>query len=109
KVLDWGEDGYHATAEILALRKSFSQEVEVWQKLDHPNVTKNLSPSILKCCPSSLANIIKKCWNVNPENRPQMVYVVKMLEEIDTSKGGGVLPEDKAANGCFFLQRPRGP
>ncbi|GKC88847.1 hypothetical protein Tco_1149496, partial [Tanacetum coccineum] len=40
KVLDWGEDGHHITAEIVALRKSFSQEVEVWRKLDHPNVTK---------------------------------------------------------------------
>jgi len=40
KVLDWGEDGYATPAETTALRASFEQEVAVWQKLDHPNVTK---------------------------------------------------------------------
>lgn len=39
KLLDWGEDGM-ATAETAALRASFRQEVAVWHKLDHPNVTK---------------------------------------------------------------------
>ncbi|GKB01224.1 serine/threonine-protein kinase STY13-like protein [Tanacetum coccineum] len=46
KVLDWGEDGSHIIDEILALRKSFNQEVEVWQKLDHLNVTKFISASM---------------------------------------------------------------
>ncbi|QHO60015.1 Serine/threonine-protein kinase [Arachis hypogaea] len=36
KVLDWGEDG---GASAASLRASFQQEVTVWQKLDHPNVT----------------------------------------------------------------------
>lgn len=40
KVLDWGDDGYATAAETTALRASFEQEVAVWQKLDHPNVTK---------------------------------------------------------------------
>lgn len=40
KVLDWGEDGYATTAETSALRASFRQEVAVWHKLDHPNVTR---------------------------------------------------------------------
>ena len=40
KVLDWGEDGALTAAETAALRASFRQEVAVWQKLDHPNVTK---------------------------------------------------------------------
>lgn len=40
KVLDWGEDGYATAAETSALRASFRQEVAVWHKLDHPNVTK---------------------------------------------------------------------
>lgn len=40
KVLDWGEDGVATAAETAALRASFRQEVAVWQKLDHPNVTK---------------------------------------------------------------------
>lgn len=40
KVLDWGEDGIARSAETASLRASFRQEVAVWQKLDHPNVTK---------------------------------------------------------------------
>lgn len=40
KVLDWGEDGLATAAETAALRTSFQQEVAVWHKLDHPNVTK---------------------------------------------------------------------
>ncbi|CAN1270959.1 Serine/threonine-protein kinase STY13 [Linum perenne] len=40
KVLDWGEDGIATAAETAALRSSFRQEVAVWHKLDHPNVTK---------------------------------------------------------------------
>lgn len=37
KVLDWGQG---SSAENAALRSSFRQEVAVWYKLDHPNVTK---------------------------------------------------------------------
>ncbi|PKI52418.1 hypothetical protein CRG98_027171, partial [Punica granatum] len=40
KLLDWGEDGIATSAETAALRASFRQEVAVWHKLDHPNVTK---------------------------------------------------------------------
>lgn len=40
KLLDWGEDGMATVAETTAVRASFQQEVAVWQKLDHPNVTK---------------------------------------------------------------------
>lgn len=40
KILDWAEDGMVTSAEAAAIRASFRQEVAVWQKLDHPNVTK---------------------------------------------------------------------
>ena len=40
KLLDWGEDGMNTGAQNAALRASFRQEVAVWHKLDHPNVTK---------------------------------------------------------------------
>ncbi|ESQ43745.1 hypothetical protein EUTSA_v10006026mg [Eutrema salsugineum] len=46
KVLDWGEDGYATAAETTSLRASFEQEVAVWQKLDHPNVTKFIGASM---------------------------------------------------------------
>lgn len=40
KLLDWGEEGQRTEAEIASLRAAFTQEVAVWHKLDHPNVTK---------------------------------------------------------------------
>jgi hypothetical protein len=42
KMLDWGEEGNRSESEVAALRAAFSQEVSVWHKLDHPNVTKVL-------------------------------------------------------------------
>ncbi|XP_012069683.1 serine/threonine-protein kinase STY13 isoform X2 [Jatropha curcas] len=46
KLLDWGEDGIATTAETVALRTSFRQEVAVWHKLTHPNVTKFVGASM---------------------------------------------------------------
>ncbi|CAN6860489.1 unnamed protein product, partial [Brassica oleracea] len=40
KLLDWGEEGHRSEAEIVSLRADFAQEVAVWHKLNHPNVTK---------------------------------------------------------------------
>lgn len=71
-------------------------------------VHKNLRPSIPKCCPSSFSSILKKCWDGNPEKRPEMEEVVKLLEAIDTNKGSGMIPEDQAA-GCFCFHGRRGP
>ncbi|XP_035543440.1 serine/threonine-protein kinase STY13-like isoform X2 [Juglans regia] len=42
KLLDWGEEGHRTEAEIASLRATFTQEVAVWHKLDHPNVTKRI-------------------------------------------------------------------
>ena len=68
----------------------------------------NLRPEIPRCCPSSLANVMKKCWDGNANKRPEMDEVVRMLEAIDTSKGGGMIPEDKNP-GCFCFAPARGP
>ncbi|TYI54475.1 hypothetical protein E1A91_D11G077100v1 [Gossypium mustelinum] len=232
KLLDWGEEGHRSEAEIATLRAAFTQEVVVWHKLDHPNVTKfigatmgsselnlqtenghigmpsnvccvvveycpggalksyliknrrrklafkvvvqlaldlarglsylhskkivhrdvktenmlldktrtlkiadfgvarleasnpndmtgetgtlgymapeNLRPEIPRCCPSSLANVMKRCWDANPDRRPEMDEVVSMLEGIDTSKGGGMIPHDQP-QGCLCFRRYRGP
>ncbi|KAE8671538.1 Tesmin/TSO1-like CXC domain-containing protein, putative isoform 1 [Hibiscus syriacus] len=70
-------------------------------------VRENLRPEIPRCCPSSLANIMRKCWDANPKNRPEMEEVVTMLEAVNTSKGGGMIPEDRSP-GCFCLA-VRGP
>ncbi|XP_028064508.1 serine/threonine-protein kinase STY46-like [Camellia sinensis] len=51
KLLDWGEESHRTEAEIASLRAAFTQEVAVWHKLDHPNVTKvlNGNPYNRKC------------------------------------------------------------
>lgn len=71
-------------------------------------VRQNLRPEIPRCCPSSLANIMRKCWDANPEKRPNMDEVVRLLEAIDTSKGGGMIPDDQS-HGCFCFAPTRGP
>ncbi|KAK4798451.1 hypothetical protein SAY86_030777 [Trapa natans] len=71
-------------------------------------VRQNLRPEIPRCCPSSLAQVMRKCWDSKPEKRPEMKDVVKMLESIDTSRGGGMIPEDESP-GCFCIGHARGP
>ncbi|KAL6559411.1 hypothetical protein OROGR_004528 [Orobanche gracilis] len=71
-------------------------------------VRKNLRPEIPRCCPSSLANVMKRCWDANPEKRPEMDEVVSMLEAIDTSKGGGMIPVDQQ-QGCLCFRKKCGP
>ncbi|XP_057489097.1 serine/threonine-protein kinase STY13-like [Actinidia eriantha] len=71
-------------------------------------VRQNLRPDIPRCCPSALANIMKKCWDANPEKRPDMNEVVRLLEAIDTSRGGGMIPEGQGS-GCFCFAPTRGP
>ncbi|KAJ6423870.1 hypothetical protein OIU84_024776 [Salix udensis] len=46
KLLDWGEEGHRSEAEVASLRAAFTQEVVVWHKLDHPNVTKFIGATI---------------------------------------------------------------
>lgn len=64
----------------------------------------NMRPEIPRCCPSAMANIMKKCWDAKPDKRPEMDEVVRMLESLDTSKGGGMIPEGQAT-GCFCFKR----
>ncbi|WCJ21582.1 Protein kinase superfamily protein [Euphorbia peplus] len=71
-------------------------------------VRQNLRPEIPRCCPHALANIMRKCWDANLEKRPEMDEVVKLLEAIDTSKGGGMIPEGQST-GCFCFSSVRGP
>lgn len=65
-------------------------------------------PRIPSCCPSSLSNVMKRCWDQNPDKRPEMDEVVKMLKTIDTSKGGGMIPLDQS-QGCFCFLNYCGP
>lgn len=72
-------------------------------------VRQNLRPEIPRCCPSSLASVMKKCWDANPDKRPEMDEVVYMLESIDTSKGGGMIPLDQRQGCLSCFRRYRGP
>lgn len=68
----------------------------------------NLRPEIPRCCPSALANVMKRCWDANPDKRPEMDEVVSMIEAIDTSRGGGMIPIDHP-QGCLCFRKYRGP
>ncbi|KAH0706389.1 hypothetical protein KY285_012277 [Solanum tuberosum] len=69
-------------------------------------VRQNLRPEIPRCCPSSLGNVMKRCWDASPDKRPEMDEVATLLETIDTSKGGGMIKDQR--KGCLFF-RKRGP
>ena len=51
---------------------------------------------------------MKRCWDANPSKRPKMDEGVKRLENIDTNKGGGMMPLDQAHD-CFVFFKHRGP
>nr|CAD1833001.1 unnamed protein product [Ananas comosus var. bracteatus] len=69
-------------------------------------VRQNLRPEIPRCCPNSLASIMRKCWDSNPDERPEMHEVVRLLEEINTSKGGGMILGGQAGR-CFCFVSAR--
>lgn len=58
KLLDWGEEGHRTEAEINSLRAAFTQEVAVWHKLDHPNVTKVMCLSLFFHFPQLLVDML---------------------------------------------------
>lgn len=103
--------------QVLPFSKStiFNRFLKKWEKnaihflfLSTFILKQNLRPEIPRCCPSSLANVMKRCWDANPDKRPEMDEVVSMLEAIDTSKGGGVIPGDQL-QGCLCFRKYQRP
>ncbi|KAB1213104.1 Serine/threonine-protein kinase HT1 [Morella rubra] len=46
KILDWSDDGTKTEAEIASSRTAFTQQVAVWQELNHPNVSKFIGATL---------------------------------------------------------------
>lgn len=78
-------------------------------EMTHAVVHQNLRPTIPRCCPTALGHVMRKCWDQHPDKRPEMAHVVQLIEAIDTSKGGGMIPLDSQPHGCLPCVRYRGP
>ena len=66
-----------------------------------------IRPDIPRCCPRALADIMARCWDGNPDKRPEMSEVVAQLERIGTASGKGMTPVDDVAQGCSCFGFPR--
>uniref|UniRef100_A0A0D9WEA3 Protein kinase domain-containing protein n=1 Tax=Leersia perrieri TaxID=77586 RepID=A0A0D9WEA3_9ORYZ len=66
-------------------------------------VHSHLRPEIPRCCPKDLAKIMQRCWDANPEKRPEMEEVIRLLQALNIKKGRGMLPRKKKSSGCFCL------
>ncbi|KAH0455804.1 hypothetical protein IEQ34_015836 [Dendrobium chrysotoxum] len=80
-----------------------------FSEISYAVVRQNMRPDIPRCCPSALANIMRKCWDPCPDNRPEMDEVVGLLEAINTSKGGGMIPDGQATKCLCFFSSKLGP
>lgn len=82
KLLDWGEEGHRSQGEIASLRAAFAQEVAVWHKLDHPNVTK-----VIVCCLRCLVGckfvpffvFLLRCAVGKYEYRIEMLFLCELV------------------------------
>ncbi|PNT77201.1 hypothetical protein BRADI_1g59133v3 [Brachypodium distachyon] len=70
-------------------------------------VHQGLRPDIPRCCSTPMANIMRRCWDASPDKRPHMEEVVRLLEGLDTSKGGGMITDEAQSPGCLCFFRPR--
>lgn len=119
-MLDWGEEGHRTEAEIASLRAAFKQEVAVWHKLEHPNVTKVTTTSLCICL---LAVILKHEMDVllDAPSNPQLYFldlltlsqlnailiIVRLLEDADIiDNRGSIRPRminDPITRNCSFF------
>ncbi|KAG9160640.1 hypothetical protein Leryth_027523 [Lithospermum erythrorhizon] len=55
------------------------------EAMDNPNLYKKVRPDLPKNCPSALADLMKQCWDADPNKRPEMRSVVETLREFEAS------------------------
>ncbi|KAG5604442.1 hypothetical protein H5410_025934 [Solanum commersonii] len=79
KIIDFG-----LSSEFYSLGLDPYPEHISRSKISH-QIYKDRRPEIPKCCPRPLSDVMKKCWDVKPQNRPEMKEVVQMLVAIKTS------------------------
>jgi hypothetical protein len=48
-------------------------------------VAEKMRPVIAPECPKELADLMKKCWDENPDVRPEMEQVIKTLQKMNFS------------------------
>ncbi|KAJ4903694.1 Serine-threonine/tyrosine-protein kinase catalytic domain protein [Raphanus sativus] len=80
KLLDWGEEGHTSEAEIVSLKADFAQEVAVWHKLDHPNVTKFIGATMGASCGALKSFLIKN-------RRRKLAFSVVVQLALDLARG----------------------
>lgn len=64
----------------------------------------NLRPTVLPTTPTPLAEIIKRCWSANPDDRPETPVLLDILSKIAQN-----YQENKAAwdTSCYDVQNPK--
>ncbi|PAV92354.1 hypothetical protein WR25_26042 [Diploscapter pachys] len=74
----------------------------------HQEVRKGYRMEMLECNPDVQALVVKKCWAGNPNDRPTMSDVVKILERIFNIKRSEVEQANNRGNGHFGGKRRGG-
>ncbi len=67
--------------QIIKEKEPFDGNIRFFRKLV---ILNKIIPNIndLKCS-TEMKNLLKECWNENPENRPNMKTILKKLEQIN--------------------------
>ncbi|GBG76702.1 hypothetical protein CBR_g22920 [Chara braunii] len=68
-------------------------------------VNRGVRPKIPDNCPIPLTNIMNLCWAANPEKRPSMDDVVRMLQAIDLEPAPASPKSPAPSRGCGKLPR----
>ncbi|KAH8266564.1 hypothetical protein KR018_001423 [Drosophila ironensis] len=55
-------------------------------------IYKGERPPLLTTCPKRIENLMTSCWNIKPEDRPSMHYIVEVMHEIVKDYTGAEKP-----------------